>query len=257
MFTVKQSARFLPILLIVCLAALLTSCSTQSDSSDHSGNVSASIGNEEADTSANLEDKASDAPRGTESGVNEYGTPIYSYDTGIMFDPARIVQSLTYPDITADMMIGDSISDIMYGICDQSSIYWEVVPASDANMEFEVTVGGNYMSSIDSENATLPVSVTYLVTTSDGGITYSAALESGIFAGEPVTPADDVIPLLAERADASVMFDIMYFDFGAPEQVIANQVQYYSQFDHDKYTELKGLYTDWANNMSQVGSDPQ
>lgn len=151
------------------------------------------------------------------------------------------------------------ISAVMRTLCIPDSVVWTVIPTSNACIQFDVTVEGVYTSDIDNTLNGQSLVVTYQVSTNNGGETFSQVLLDATI-GDTDIPKDEegyLTPMwLIERADASTKFTIMYYDFGAPEQVLANQVQYYAEFDHDKYLELRDTYNDWAVNMSQVGSDP-
>lgn len=270
--------KLLAILMVLSLILPMTACtqaSTQksSESSDLSA-TSSEISNDTSvssgvvvnDISTKPEGEALDGPDtrpyGTESGLNAtYGTPVYYYEeTGETFDPIEMVIWSTDREVHDTTMAGTGdISAAMRTLCIPDSVVWTVIPTSNAYIQFDVTVEGVYTSDIDNTLNGQSLVVTYQVSTDNGGETFSQVLLDATI-GDIDIPKDEegyLTPMwLIERADASTKFTIMYYDFTVPDQVLANQVQYYAEFDHDKYLELCDTYSDWAANMSQVGSDP-
>lgn len=156
-----------------------------------------------------------------------------------------------------DTLIGNgSIAGIMNTLCAADTVFWSVDPTSEACIEFYVTAQGTYNSDIDNSHSGEQLTVTYFVFTNNGADTFSYQLTDMEIGDLNITSYEDATTWLVERSDATTMFNIMYYDFTVPEQVLMNQSQYYAEFNHDKYLELKDTYNDWAANMSQVGSDP-
>ena len=268
--------KILSLIMVISVILTLAACTQPQSSSNQSSTtqsaVSSEISSKQSDVSSvedistKPEGEALDGPDtrpyGTESGLNAtYGTPVYYYEeTGETFDPVEMVIWTTDREVHDTTMAGTGdISAVMRTLCIPDSVVWTVIPTSNACIQFDVTVEGVYTSDIDNTLNGQSLVVTYQVSTDNGGETFSQVLLDATI-GDTDIPKDEegyLTPMwLIERADASTKFTIMYYDFSAPEQVLANQVQYYAEFDHDKYLELCDTYNDWAANMSQVGSDP-
>lgn len=268
--------KLLAILMMLSLILTMTACtqaSTQKSSesldlsatsSEISNDTSVSSGVVVNDISTKPEGEALDGPDtrpyGQQSWINATtNTPVYYYEeTGNEFDPVDAVNEYTSQREYEGTLIGNgSIQGIMNTLCAYDTVFWSVDPTSEACIEFYVTGWGTYNTDIDNSHSGESLSVTYFVSTYDGANSYNAELTSAEIGGALITPLTGADEWLIERSDATTMFNIMYYDFTVPEQVLMNQSQYYSDFTPEKYQEIRDVYNDWAANMSQVGSDPQ
>lgn len=265
--------KILSLIMVISLILTLAACTQPQSSSDQSSTAQSTVSSEISsgqsdvssveDISTKPEGEALDGPDtrpyGTQSYINiTTNTPVYYYEeTGNEFDPVEMINWATGREEYDDTLIGNgSIAGIMNTLCAYDSVFWSVDPTSEACIEFYVTVQGTYNSDIDNNHSGEPLMVTYYVSTDNGAETFNVLRTSVEIGGTVITPYEDATTWLIERSDATTMFNIMYYDFTVPEQVLMNQSQYYTEFDHDKYLELRDTYNDWAANMSQVGSDP-
>lgn len=265
--------KILSLIMVISVILTLAACTQPQSSSDQSSTAQSTVSSEISsgqsdvssveDISTKPEGEALDGPDtrpyGTQSYINiTTNTPVYYYEeTGNEFDPVEMINWATGREEYDDTLIGNgSIAGIMNNLCAVDTVFWSVDPTSEACIEFYVTAQGTYNSDIDNQYSGEQLMVTYFVSTDNGADTFSYTLTSAEIGGTLITPLTDATTWLVERSDATTMFNIMYYDFTVPEQVLMNQSQYYAEFNHDKYLGLKDIYNDWAANMSQVGSDP-